>query len=214
MTSANKGYTFLQEPVRNPIFLVGSERSGTTLLRLILNSHPQIAFHFESDFIIPPMHSNGGFPVGADLRNYQDWLRTDYTFSVSGFNIDESLTYHELIHSFLRQKVVHAGKPIIGMTVHKQFEFLPQLFPEARFIHIIRDGRDVSYSAMQMGWYGNEWAATEVWKEAIASYDILTNQVVPENILEVRFEKLTDESKSELARITEFIGVPFDDSYY
>lgn len=203
----------IHEAIKRPVFLVGSERSGTTLLRLMLSHHPQLAFHFESGFVVHPLKGHGE-PVGAELRAYQDWLRVHPGFQASGFAIDESLPYRELVRSFLRQKVVLTGKPIVGMTIHKGFEHLPSLWPEARYIHLIRDGRDVSYSMMKMGWYGNAWAATERWRCAMASYDRLIEKVPLENILEVRFEQLVSDSKAELSRISNFIGIPYDPAFF
>jgi hypothetical protein len=119
-----------------------------------------------------------------------------------------------MVRSFIRQKAFITGKTTVGMTVHKRFELLPIIWPEALFIHLLRDGRDVSYSSMKMGWYGNEWAATERWKEAISSYDELIKIVSPDNILEVRFERLVANSETELKRISNFIGVPYNDAFF
>ncbi len=204
----------VNEAVERPVFLIGAERSGTTLLRLMLNHHPLLAFHFESAFVVQPFINGQGEPVGAQLRGYQDWLRSSSGFKASGFVIDESLSYRDLVRSFLRQKVVFAGKPNVGMTIHKGFEFLPNLWPKARYIHLIRDGRDVANSAVKMGWYGNAWAASERWKRAMVSYHRLLELSPPENVIEVRFEQLVSDSKAELKRISKFIGIPYDQAFF
>lgn len=197
-----------------PVFLVGSERSGTTLLRLLLSHHPQLAFHYESEFMMHPLEGGEPLPVGAELRAFQDWLREDRTFLSSGFVIDESLSYVELLNSFLRQKHMLTGKPVVGMTVHKSFEHLPRVWPEARYIHLLRDGRNVTYSSVQMGWYGNAWAATERWKAAMQSYARLRQQVPAERVLEVRFESLLEDVAAEITRICEFLKLPYSDDVF
>jgi hypothetical protein len=204
----------VHEAVECPIFLVGCERSGTTLLRLMLSHHPRLAFHFESDFIVKPLWEDQQEPVGAKLREFQDWLRADPAFQSSGFIIDESLPYRELVRSFLRQKTLLTGKSIVGMTVHVGFEQLPRVWPEARYVHLLRDGRDVTHSAMKLGWYGNAWAASEHWRRALISYDRLLENVALENVLEVRFEDLVSESEEQLSRISNFVGIPYDSAFF
>lgn len=200
----------LNDAVRRPVFLVGCVRSGTTMLRLMLSHHPAVAFHFESEFVVHSLKAGEPEPVGRLLRDHQDWLRADPTFQASGFVIDESLSYRELVRSFVRQKALWTGCPVVGMTVHEDFEQLPRIWPEARYIHILRDGRDVAHSAMKMGWYGNAWAATERWVRAIHCYDRLLEAVPTERILEVRFEDLVADPKGELERVCRFMGVDFD----
>jgi hypothetical protein len=164
--------------------------------------------------MIHPLEVGKPLPVGAELRAFQDWLREDRVFLSSGFVIDESLSYTELLSSFLRQKHMLTGKPVVGMTVHKGFDHLPRIWPEARYIHLLRDGRNVAYSSVQMGWYGNAWAATERWKAAMQSYARLREQVPSERILEVRFESLAEDAASEIKRICEFVGIPYSEDVF
>lgn len=214
MTGVKLLLDFVNQAAERPVFLVGAERSGSTLLRLMLSHHPQLAFHFESGFVVQPFLAGHEEPTGGQLRNYQDWLRISTAFKASGFAIDESLPYRELVRSFLRQKAVLTGKPFTGMTIHHGFEHLPKIWPDARYIYLLRDGRDVSHSMMRMGWYGNAWAATERWKQAIASYDKLTSLVPAKNLIKVRFENLASDSQAELMRISNFIGIPYDDAFF
>src|SRR5688572_25591302 len=64
-------------PVREPIFLVGAHRSGTTLLRLMLDSHPQLSFKFESEFLTRHIAADGRLPAVTD---YQAILALDNIF--------------------------------------------------------------------------------------------------------------------------------------
>ena len=73
-----------------PFFLVGAERSGTTLLRLMLDHHPELAFRNEFEFAVDRVGEDGSFP---DVRTYTEHLRLSRTFAMSGFAIDESLDY-------------------------------------------------------------------------------------------------------------------------
>ena len=48
--------------IEEPIFLVGAERSGTTLMRLMLDSHPDVAFGEEFEFAVTHIGADGTFP--------------------------------------------------------------------------------------------------------------------------------------------------------
>lgn len=194
--------------ISKPLFLVGAERSGTTVLRLMLKHHPKIAWCNEFEYTVDLMSDEGKCP---DLSQYYEWLETHRIFQATGFEIDRSLSYPELVNSFLVQKRDAEAKKIIGATVHRHFDRVLHIWPDARFIHIIRDGRDVARSCIGMGWAGNVWFGVNRWREA----EQLWNQVgriVPENRrFELTYEELIAEPVSTLTRVCEFIGVPYDE---
>lgn len=189
-----------------PTFLVGSERSGTTLLRLMLDSHPELAFRSEFDFAVEIMHSADRWP---DLAAYYEYIAS-CRFVNDRPEIDRSLDYPALVRSFLEQKRVQDGKPRVGAVVHKHFDRLLRIWPDARFIHLLRDGRDVADSCVGMGWYGNVWSAAERWLEAERLWDQMIDLVPSERRLEVRYEELVSAPEATLARICAFIGMPYD----
>jgi hypothetical protein len=188
-----------------PFFLVGSERSGTTLLRLMLDGHPQLACNAEFEYAVERMPEGGGFP---DLDDYYRFLQTDRIYLASSFAIDRSLSYPELIDSFLVQK--RGTKPLVGATVHRHFDRLLRIWPDARFIHLLRDGRDVARSVVEMGWAGNAWAGSAVWATAEELWGGLSKQLPADRHLSVRFEDLIQDPVRELGRICQFCGVSYD----
>lgn len=192
--------------VEGPVFLVGSERSGTTLLRLLLDHHPRIAFNLESDYLVTQILDDGTYP---EIAGYRDWLRNDRSFQHSRFNIDERLKFVELLNDFLRQKRVRDNKEIVGATVHHQFRKLHGIWPEAKYIYLLRDGRDVANSVMRMGWAGNVYVAADWWLEAEREWDELRSQIADKNRIEVRYEDLVTDAQSQLERICSFLGVEY-----
>ena len=58
-----------QVPLRDPVFLVGSERSGTTLLRLMLDHHPAIAFDKEADYMVTMVSDAGVLPSPQSISS-------------------------------------------------------------------------------------------------------------------------------------------------
>ena len=192
--------------ISQPIFLVGAERSGTTLLRLMLDHHPQIAFYHEFEYAVDLIRG-GKHPT---LKEYYEFLETDRIFQSSGFEIDSKLNYPQLINSFLVQKRNLDGKPIVGATVHRHFERLLTVWSDAKFIHIIRDPRDVARSCIGMNWAGNVWSGVERWLEAEQLWTQLTEIIPAEKRIEVRYESLISEPVANLERLCEFMGKSYD----
>lgn len=194
-----------------PIFLVGSERSGTTMLRLMLDHHPQIAFNQESEFFVTRISDAGDFP---QLDAYRKFLSEDRVFRHSGFSIDETLGYRALLNDFLRQKRARLGKSIVGATVHYDFRKLRYVWPRAKYIYLFRDGRDVASSVVQMGWAGNEYVAADTWLSAEAEWSVLRQTLKPADWIEVRYEELTADPRAELRRICDFVGVAYSERMF
>lgn len=190
-----------------PIFLVGAERSGTTLLRIMLNHHPKIAFDGEFEYAVDHIPEGGGWPP---LDEYHQWLEINHFQGNVVDHIDRSLSYPQLIESFLRQRCDRERKPIIGATVHRNFDKLLLLWQNARFIHILRDGRDVARSCIGMGWAGNVWTGVERWIEAELLWVQLSKTIEPQRRIEVIYEDLILEPVKTLTRLCNFIGVPYD----
>ncbi len=201
-----EGDTRSYEMIERPIFLVGSERSGTTLLRLMLDSHPDILFWAEFEYATDLVNDAGNFPK---LPDYYKWLQTNRNFLMDGLVIDRRLGYSALVNSFLRQFQQfgsNESKPLVGATVHHNFDRLLRIWPNARFIHIVRDGRDVSRSCVKMGWAGDGWHGARRWLTAEKLWDEMKLKVPAEDRLEVRFENLVENTAETLDSVCRFIG--------
>jgi hypothetical protein len=192
--------------VQAPLFLVGAQRSGTTLLRLMLDHHPEIAFEKEFDFAVTKVSETGQFP---SLYSYLDWLRT---VRGADYVIREHVDYRELVSDFLRQKQAAAGgKPYVGATVHSDFDRLRFLWPEARYIHLIRDPRDVARSVVQKGWAGNLYQGAESWIEAETCWDSLVPHLMSDQAVEIHYEDLVLRTDVVLGDICRFVGVEYSE---
>ena len=192
--------------VDKPIFLVGAERSGTTLLRLMLDHHPQLAWCNEFEYSID-LISNKNLP---QLDVYYNWLETHRIFQATEFEIDRNLDYPQLVNSFLIQKRIREEKPLVGATVHRHFDRLLQIWPDAKFIHIVRDGRDVARSCIGMGWAGNVWTGVERWIEAENLWANLSQSLSAERKIEVTYESLICNPKNVLEALCNFLEISFE----
>lgn len=197
--------------VERPAFLVGSERSGTTLLRLMLDHHPSIAFNLESEYFVSRIGDTGAFP---DARRFCEWLETDRVFRHSRFRINQDLGFTELLDDFLEQKRTRDGKRLVGATVHLHFSRLHRIWPKAKYIYLYRDGRDVANSVMRMGWAGNSYVAADWWLNAEREWCALRSALDPANWIEVRYEKLVADTVCELERICAFLGVGYSEKMF
>lgn len=194
-----------------PAFIVGAVRSGTTLLRLMLDHHPELAFHFEFEFAVDRIAADGTYPR---LDEYQAYLAQHRVFQLSEGQIAPNLDFEQLVNSFLEQKRARDGKSIVGATVHHHIDRIQHVWPEARYIHLLRDGRDVARSCSAMGWAGNMYHAVERWIDAELSWERISKTIPEERQLEVRYEELIAHPEATLTAICQFLGTEFDPAIY
>lgn len=189
-----------------PFFLVGSERSGTSLLRLMLEHHPQIACAAEFEFLV---EFPGFAGAQTDPIAYAQWLATDRIFQAYELHIDPKLDYLGLARAFLAQ-YCGTDKPIVGATCHKHFDRLRTLWPRPRYVHLVRDGRDVARSCVQMGWAGNVWHGVDRWVDAETLWDRVKRSVSADDRCELSYEQVIRQPEQELGRLCEFLGTRYD----
>jgi hypothetical protein len=146
-------------------FIVGFAKSGTSWLTRILNAHPEVLCRGEGIFfgrgadlgerrgLLTPTSLYGALADSEDLRTWVErsiWTRGD--------DVDRHLTNLTRISMryFLAEKLAASGKKIVGdktpFVTDDCLEEIKLLFPEAKVIHIIRDGRDIAVSAMHHVW--------------------------------------------------------------
>lgn len=197
-------------------FVVGVARSGTTLLRLMLDAHPELAIPHETHFIPaalrePDLSREGFFRLLTEFPTWEDLNTPAETFReallrVEPFDISEGLRAFYRLYAGRRGKRRWGDKtPSYSRHIRKIHEALP----EARFIHILRDGRDVAVSLRHL-WFSPgtsmEALATQ-WCELIAEAR-QQGQGTP-FYLEVRYEDLVKEPVRELRRICRFLDLPY-----
>lgn len=216
------------EPVeRRPApFVVGVGRSGTTLLRLMLDAHPALAIPPETGFLADLRRaSEEGRDSQADLVEViaSHWRWDDY--GLERADVLERAEHHRAageacvqaaLRGFYEAYAARQDKPRWGDKTPvyvRRLRHVHHALPEARFIHIYRDGRDVSLSRV------NTLALTDdvtmaksarVWKRSIRRARRQGEKLGPELYAEVRYESLVADPEPELRRICEHIGLDFD----
>lgn len=192
-----------------PFFLVGAERSGTTLLRLMLDHHPQIVCLFESNFFVDFLTDDGGDPDPAWSQQQVD---LDRSARKEGFSLKDDEPYREGVRRFFDEQVKNSGKPVGGSTIHRRLPDILKVWPDARFVNLIRDPRDVAPSVIKMGWAGDTWHGTRFWVDAQEDTENLRKLVPEGRFVQLRFEDLVTYPVESLTKICAMLGVPYDEA--
>jgi len=171
----------------------------------MLSHHPQLAWCNEFEYAVDLIPEQG-WPA---LDSYYDWLENHRIFLATGFTLDRTLDYPHLINSFLIQKRTQTQKEMVGATVHRHFYRLLRIWPDARFIHLMRDARDVARSCISMGWAGNVWTGVERWIEAEKLWESLVQTLPRDRWMEVKYESLITDSPTILTQVCEFLGIDY-----
>jgi len=195
-------------PEAPPIFLVAAERSGSTMLRLMLTQHHDLAFAGEFDFLIDGISPEGRFLKRAAFMRA---IELDRVFLHHGLTIPPDVNFVGIARSFLDQiGTAKPGARLVGATLHRNFDRILWLWPDAKFVHLVRDGRDVALSAMAMGWAGNMWQAIRKWVEVETLWRRMAIKLPAARQITIKYEMLVADPERELTRITDFLGVGFD----
>ncbi len=206
-------------------FIVGSPRSGTTLLRFMLDSHPELAIPPETGFLSLARGLEGS---GEEVREtlfaaVVSFPQTAPAWSDFGIPAEEyrrrlealdPFTVADGVRLFYRMYAERFGKTRWGdkTPLHcRQMAVLEELLPEARFVHLVRDGRDASLS-LRRTWFS---PASDVdtlaryWRDNVAAARDAGAAV--RHFLEVRYEDLVARPEPALGRICAFLELEYRD---
>jgi hypothetical protein len=209
-----------------PLLVLGVRRSGTTLLRVMLDRSSQLAIPDESYFV-PQLAARHRGPIDAasfvdDLRRIPTLVEWGVDPARVGERLQDRMAPGDAIAAVFETYAADRGKERWGDKTPMYMQYLPllvELFPPAQFVHIVRDGRDVarSFLAMPEGIVTKTWAhprsvpdfACE-WRTEVEAARRLGARVGPKRYLEVRYEALVAEPERELRAICGFAALPFE----
>lgn len=211
--------------VKPPIFIIGVPRSGTTLLRVLFDSHPNIACGPEA-----PWLARGA----SSIKNLYCFMADDRFGYVQNYDVSKD-AFKKQVSSWVNNLfMTYASGCGKGRWAEKtpdhslEIPFLAELFPDAYFVHIIRDGRDVACSTAILSEERkamSEWHATNLllsdgvvvpntlqnaalrWQKWLTQIEIDLKQV--RNSRTIRYEDLVNNPEQELRRLLTFTGEEF-----
>lgn len=201
--------------MENILFIVGSGRSGTTWLHLMLGSHPKIATGQESQLfnnyfspLVKQWDTELNYPKTSDLRFH----------GISAYIKEPE--FYRLLSDFAKGvfNTILAEKPSANWLLEKSpnnshhIPTIQKCFPKAKYIHLIRDGRDVAASILsaKKSW-GRYWSHQTV-EDAANDWQTSLNaarqaQSAEENYIEVRYEDLLANGPETMSRIFQFLDI-------
>jgi hypothetical protein len=208
-------------------FVVGVARSGTTLLRLMLDAHPDLAIPPETHFIPKLAKALGELPksVGEDeLRRRALTLLTEHRrwpdFGLDPQELERRFEEAEpfeatnALRAFYGLYAEKQGKPRWGdksPSYVRRMRRVHAVLPESRFIHLIRDGRDVALSQLEVH-HGNDEVADVAaeWVQGIEKARNAAGRLGDDAYLEVRYEDLVEDPQPVLERVCAHTELDFD----
>lgn len=208
-----------------PIFVVGMNGSGTTMLADSLGRHPDLyVFPLESKvlpFFIAELYRFGDLASPVNLRRLADAVGRAKPYwqanRKSPLILDDSElegcdSFGDVVDRIYRHLAAREGKARWGekspMNV-QHIQSLSRHFPDARFIHIIRDGRDAAQS-FHRRWKFSPRHTIWRWKRVVRDGCSQGAAIGGDRYMEVRYETLTAEPESEMKVICRFAGLSFD----
>jgi hypothetical protein len=206
-------------------FVVGMMRSGTTLMRAMLTSHPDLNIPDEAPFVVEMGRNyrryerSDGLDVErfvSDLRRQRSFAWLDLTENDVRAALRETSprSFSDGIRALFRYRARTSGKARYGNktpSAVNQMPLIVHLFPEARFIHMLRDGRDVALSHISIESGHDSVGQVAVgWKRVVQRGRSDGKALGPQRYHEVRYEDLLEDPERILRSICEFIQLPFD----
>lgn len=217
------------------VFIVGSGRSGTTLLRDVLEKHSQISVSPELKFF------SGVFTERKTAGAPHKTPRARATFAEKAVepleasadekvqevkdetpNLKEKLKEEKnMKNMFLRMLEETSETENADVLVEKTpahiffLEDIYSFFPDAKFIHVVRHSESFAASAMKRGWFKSVPEAAVHWNESIRAWNRFATEDRKNQCLEVTYEDLVKNTEKTIQKVFEFLSLsPPDQSFY
>jgi hypothetical protein len=220
----------------NPyVFFVGCPRSGTTLIQRVGNAHPELAVVNEAEWIAKWWERRVGIaPDGTVTPELVERILAHKRFPRLGLEPErvaelvrdgEPKHYAAFVTELFDLHGRAEGKPLVGEkspTYVRHLATMHELFPRARFVHLIRDGRDVALSALDwkkgeriLGryatWQDDPVATAAIWWEwHVRLGREIGASLGPDLYYELSYESLVEDPEGECRKLCGFLGLRYD----
>jgi hypothetical protein len=209
-----------------PIFMIGAERSGTTLVMVMLGCHsrisvPEVVWYYSR--FRPYLHTYGDISKDSNFRTLAEEMVFGLKTPFWGMKVNPKTIVDEIVSSvrersfaglycamFERYAHQDGNKPRWGEKTPYNMFFVKEIledFPNAQFIFITRDGRDASADYLQSG-FGptNIFCAAEIWKLGQNAVKPWRARLGPSDWMDLRYEDLVRNPEGTLKKVCGFIG--------
>lgn len=205
----------------SPVFVLGCPRSGTTLVQTMLDNHPRLSVIYEADCLVD-------IPLG--LRSSQTNAFEALTLAEAHPNFRADCFDLRTARAACRElgitdaagamrvlaasQALAQGKRRWGNKTPKAVLHLAELaivYPDAQFIHVIRDGRDSASSQARLA-HRSLVEGALLWRTGLRTGRRAGSRLGPNRYLEVRLEELLSSPEEQLRRMCAFLEEEFDPS--
>lgn len=213
----------------HPFFIIGSGRSGNTLLRSLLVAGDEVTIPPES-YVLPRVYRR------YKMLSFLDWdilssaiiaefeaYKEFYTWEVNLFQA------HQKVRNFGKSEksLAHILNAVYATYNEKEgsnvkrwgdktpintifIDKISKIFPKAQYIQIIRDPRDVVCSYVKAGLYDNHLEALSFWEQANLKAEALKKNLPSSNFYQIKYEDLVTSPETELPKICTFLNIKYD----
>ena len=199
-----------------PFFIVGCGRSGTTLLRSLLNNHPEIAIPLESLFLVDYLKVSKEFEFNYLKRMFlhEPELR-DWGIEIQSEEVDGCTNIEDLIFRVHELYANSHGKSRWGQKTPRFVRFMDLIlehFPASRFVHLVRDPRAVANSLIHSNVHrSNPYHAAKRWSMDI-HFGLDFEQRFPGILHRMSYESLVANPEDALQQLTDFLEIPYSET--
>ena len=218
-------------------FFVGSPRSGTTMLKRMASAHSQLAVTRETHWIPRYLEKRLGVSASGRVMPFLvEKLFEHHRFSQMKISRDRltrivqqnsELTYAQLVTRIFDHYGGRKNKPLVGDKTPSYVRKLPTLgalWPQARVVHLIRDGRNVCLSlrhwrmvhkaAGRFGtWHIDPVVTAALWWRGLVALGRQDGAAMGSNrYRELRYERLVEQPREACVELAGFLGLPYEDA--
>jgi len=212
-----------------PLFVLGAERSGTTLLMAMLGHHqriavPEVVWYYPR--FRPYLHTYGDLSIDVNFRTLAEEMIFGLKTPFWGLNVNPTSFLEEIIHRSPERTFAgiyaamheyyaeQEGKPRWGEKTPHNLYFVGEIledFPQAQFIFLTRDGRDASADYLESS-FGptNIYTAAQSWKRAQKAVVSFRTSLKKDQWLDVSYEQLVRKPAATLQIVTDFLDETYD----
>ena len=214
----------MNTPIEKQIFIGGCERSGTTLLGAMLGENSRCICTPESPFKIAVLAAHPEFKESPEAHVVLQEIKNNWRFKIWNFNINFNSTfipksvisYADILAWLVKKYAEHIGKDNVNTWVDhtpdniRWTATLFGLYPTAKLVHIVRDGRAVAASVLPLDWGPNTLIkAAHFWLESVAYGFAIESCWGTDRIKRIKYEELISNPETTLKNLCSDLGIEY-----
>lgn len=212
--------------MKKPIFILGCPRSGTTMLASLLNNSSYgepVETHFITKYY-KKLNNYGRLDNKENFKRLINDILKERAVMQWKLQLDpdkffdeiNELNFKEIVNKLCMERSHKKGYASWGdKTPHylRNCDILFKLFPDSKYIYIVRDGRDVALSLMEKPWGPNNvLTCAELWKRYNVTSEIIEELKKRKQLYFVRYEDLLDNAEQIVPEVYNFLDEKNDES--